>query len=287
MNFNEAINILGVKETASFQEIDSAYKQLAQKYHPDKGGIDADMMLINEARIYLIEHLSAKSLPLAQKQLAIAIQRINDISIGHKICTRKAERIEQNILNLRTDKLRKWKRIAYILTTISAAVLFIDKDFLDLLFGFLPKDEDDIEEIQESISMFYIVLLSTGATLGLVAWYLTHRINKIEEDLAKFHDCLLDKYTYVKLIKIIFGGEVPKQWDLKMMNDVLHKNVSKINTLSSVNADFNFNVFCSILDTIGTERFVQLLLLKGQEYSYLSVLHGDVKNNFTNYYALQ
>ena len=287
MNFHEAINILGVKETASFQEIDIAYKQLAQKYHPDKGGIEADMMLINEARIYLIEHLSAKSLPLAQKQLDVAIQRINDISIGQKICARKAERIERNILNLRTDKLRKWKHTAYILATISAAVLFIDKDFLDLFFGFLPEDEDDIEEIQESISMIYIVLLSTGATLGLAAWYLTHRINKIEDDLAKFHDCLLDKYTYVELIKIIFGDEVPKQWDLNMMNDAFHKNVSRINTLSSVNTDFNFKVFCSILNTIGTERFVQLLLLKGQEYSYLTVLHGDANNDFTNYYALQ
>ncbi len=286
MNFNEAINILGLTENASFQEIDNAYKKLAQKYHPDKGGNNADMMLINEARILLIEHLSAKSLPLVQKQLDIAIQKINDISIGQKICARKAERIERNILNLRTNKLRKWKRISYILATISAAALFIDKDFLDLLFGILPED-DDIDEIQESISMIYIALLSIGAIVGFVAWCLSQKINKIEEDLVKFHDCLLDKYTYVELMKIVFGGELPKQWDLNMMSDALNRNVYKINTLSNVNNDLDLKVFHAILNAIGTEKFTQLLLLKGQEYSFLSVLHGDKNNNYANYYILQ
>lgn len=286
MNFNEAINILGLTENASFQEIDNAYKKLAQKYHPDKGGNNADMMLINEARIFLMEHLSAKNLPLVQKQLDIAIQKINDISIGQKICARKAERIERNILNLSTNKLRQWKRISYILATVSAAALFIDKDFLDLLFGILPED-DDLDEIQESISMIYIALLSIGATVGFVAWCLSQKINRIEEDLVKFHDCLLDKYTYVELMKIVFGGELPRQWDLKMMNDAFNKNVYEISTLSHVNKNLNPKVFHTILNAIGTEKFTQLLLLKGQEYSFLSVLHGDKSNNYANYYTLQ
>lgn len=287
MNFDEAMTILGVSEDATFQEIDNAYKQLAQKSHPDKGGSDTDMKLINEARVYLIENLSAKSLPLVQKQLEIAIQKINDISNNQKICGRKAERIERNILNLRTDKLRKWKRTAFILATISAAVLFFDKDFLDLFFGFLPDDDEDLEEIQESITMIYVALLSIGATVGFAAWCLTHRINKIEDDLEKFHDCLLDKLIYVELFKIIFGGNVPLKWDLTIMNEAFQKNVDKIKTLSEMDNNFDSKVFFSILNVIGSERFAQLLLLKGQEYSFLGVLHGDENNNYANYYFLQ
>lgn len=225
MDFYKAINILGVPENASFEEIDSAYKQLAQKYHPDKGGNEADMTLLNEARIFLIGHLSAKSLPIVQKEFEIAVQKINDISIAQKICARKVEKIERNILNIRTNRLQQWKRMSFILTAISATALFIDKDFLDFLSGILS-EEGDIEkdEIQDSISIIYITLLSIGAVAGFMAWCLSQRINKIEDDLVEFHDSLSDKYTYIELMKAIFGGELPKQWNLKMMNNALNEN---------------------------------------------------------------
>ena len=287
MNFDEAINILGITENASFEEIDTAYKQRAQKYHPDKGGNDADMVLLNEARIYLIEHLSAKSLPLVQKQLEITIQKINDISIGQKISARKAEKIERNILNLKTNKLQKWKQVAYILAAISTAALFVDKDFLDLFSGTLSEEDAEKDEIQDSISMIYILLLSIGAIAGFAAWCLSQKINKIEEDLVEFHESLLDKYTYVELMKTIFGGELPKQWNLKMMNDALNENCSNIKKLINIHKDSNIKIFFSILNAIGTEKVTQLLLLKGQEYSFLSVQHGNENNEYTNYYALQ
>jgi hypothetical protein len=289
MNFDEAINILGITENASFEEIDTAYKQLAQKYHPDKGGNGADMVLLNEARIYLIEHLSAKSLPLAQKQLEIAIQKINDISIGQKISARKAEKIERNILNLKTNKLKKWKRAAYVLAAISAAALFVDKDFLDLFSGTLSEEDaekDEMDEIQNSIGMIYILLLSIGAVAGFAAWCLSQKISKIEDDLVEFHESLLDKYTYVELMKTIFGGEIPKQWNLKMMNDALNENCAHIKKLINIHKGSNIRVFFSILNAIGTEKVTQLLLLKGQEYSFLSVQHGNEDNEYTNYYAL-
>lgn len=42
--------VLGVKPTATRGEIDDAYRRLAMKYHPDRGGSSDDMARINVAR---------------------------------------------------------------------------------------------------------------------------------------------------------------------------------------------------------------------------------------------
>lgn len=289
MDFNEAINILGVTENASYEEIDNAYKLLAQKRHPDKGGNDDDMVQLNEARIFLLEHLSAKSLPLVQKELELAIQKINDISITQKISARKAEKIERNILKIKTNKLQKWKRISFVLTGISAAALFIDKDFLDFLSGTLSEEGDfEKDEVQDSIGMIYIALFSIGAIAGLIAWCLSQKINKVEENLLEFHDDLSNKHTYIELMKIIFGGEIPKLWNLTMMNDAFcNKHYFHANKLSNLDKNYNMKVFLSILDAIGPEKTAQLLILKGQEYSFLNTSNDQEGNEYTNYYALK
>ncbi len=43
-------NVLGVDENATLEEIEYAYRRLAQQMHPDKGGSDASMARINSAR---------------------------------------------------------------------------------------------------------------------------------------------------------------------------------------------------------------------------------------------
>lgn len=57
--------------------------------------------------------------------------------------------------------------------------------------------------------------------------------------------------------------------------------------LSHIHKNYNIKIFLSILNAIGTEKTTQLLLLKGQEYSFLSVLHDHEDNQYANYYALQ
>jgi DnaJ-class molecular chaperone len=50
MTRNEAENILGVSQEASDKQIKSAYRKLAQQYHPDKtGGDDTKFKEVNEA----------------------------------------------------------------------------------------------------------------------------------------------------------------------------------------------------------------------------------------------
>lgn len=50
MTRHQAADILGIKETASKQEVVAAHRRLMQKVHPDRGGSDVLAAQINEAK---------------------------------------------------------------------------------------------------------------------------------------------------------------------------------------------------------------------------------------------
>ncbi|WP_241208589.1 DnaJ domain-containing protein [Rickettsiales endosymbiont of Stachyamoeba lipophora] len=58
MNKDEALKILGITTSnPSRQEINNAYKQMMNKFHPDKGGSDYFAIKINQAKQILLKDL--------------------------------------------------------------------------------------------------------------------------------------------------------------------------------------------------------------------------------------
>jgi hypothetical protein len=57
MNAQLALEILGLSDGASKDEVLKAHRKLMQKMHPDRGGTEYLAKKINAARDYLVEHL--------------------------------------------------------------------------------------------------------------------------------------------------------------------------------------------------------------------------------------
>lgn len=55
----DAIRLLGLNDNFSFNELKTAYRKLASKNHPDHGGSDEKMQLINHSYSILLEEYSA------------------------------------------------------------------------------------------------------------------------------------------------------------------------------------------------------------------------------------
>lgn len=55
----QPFQVLGVGANATRVEVDEAYRRLAAKHHPDKGGTDAEMARINAARDDMLERAQA------------------------------------------------------------------------------------------------------------------------------------------------------------------------------------------------------------------------------------
>jgi len=57
MNRQLALEILGLSERATRDDVHKAHRKLMQKMHPDRGGTEYLAKKINAARDYLEEHL--------------------------------------------------------------------------------------------------------------------------------------------------------------------------------------------------------------------------------------
>ena len=66
---NNPWDILGIEQSASLDDVKLAYKRLAMRYHPDKGGSDTDFARIQSAYETLKDR---KHIPILSKIDCIA-----------------------------------------------------------------------------------------------------------------------------------------------------------------------------------------------------------------------
>ena len=59
MTKNNAYKLLGLTPSCTPEEINKAYKKLAMKHHPDKGGLEANFKLVLEAKEVLLNQQPA------------------------------------------------------------------------------------------------------------------------------------------------------------------------------------------------------------------------------------
>lgn len=139
MDYIEATSVLGLEQHCSIEEVEKSYKALASKYHPDKGGSHGDMVKVNEARNFLVSHLSTSNLPSVFKQLELSVLNMNLANQEHRALERKVEKIENDVKVTATSKLKSMKSAALVLATLSTGAFFLGKQIpKDLMTGFMP-----------------------------------------------------------------------------------------------------------------------------------------------------
>lgn len=94
MNIHDPYKILGISPDSSENEIKKAYKELARKTHPDKGGTEEDFKLINEAYTQImrgddpsISFPELNELFTMFKNIGFNFQNINSVIKGPTIKT--------------------------------------------------------------------------------------------------------------------------------------------------------------------------------------------------------
>lgn len=128
MDYKEAIEILELPmDCSSLEEVEKAFKALAKIHHPDVGGVNEKMTLINEARDTLISYLVECNLP-ALKTYEIMVTKMSDIVNEKRNIERKVEKIERDIYKTSTNKLKMWKQVSLLLTAIATTAFFLGKE---------------------------------------------------------------------------------------------------------------------------------------------------------------
>lgn len=140
MDIQEATLLLDIKGDITSDKIDEAFKKLASKLHPDKGGDTDDMARINKARDVLQEQASLRNLPAVIKQFELSIKEMNAVAREQRVLEKRVEKSEKEILYSATNKLKSYKNIALILAAISTGAIFLGKDLpKELTSSFIPE----------------------------------------------------------------------------------------------------------------------------------------------------
>lgn len=140
MNIEEAVSLLEIDNEVTSEGIDSAYKKLASKYHPDKGGDTDEMARINKARDLLQDNISVNNLPAVIKQFELTVKEMNVVAREQRALEKRVEKSEKEILTSATTRFKSYKNIAIVFTALSAAAFFLGKEIpKEITSSFIPE----------------------------------------------------------------------------------------------------------------------------------------------------
>jgi hypothetical protein len=127
---------------------------------------------------------------------------------------------------------------------------------------------------QNKTFYWYIFTFGLGIYSAFGAWFLNQKIHRIEENLSEINDDLLIKSNYFTILLDLFRGELPLEWSFQQLEDAISENGYKLRKLER------------IVHVIGTKKIAQLLILKGQEGQFISVVDGNKDNNYLEKYSV-
>lgn len=249
MNINEAFEILGLDDEASWEEIDTEYKRLRSSMHSDReGGNDKAMAELNVARDKLKRYVN-------ESHTVVPVSAIKDIvlSTNTEIIERQEAKDYSNerfskVLDITTSRIQERKQFSAVVGGISAAAIFLGKD----VFEKVMSTSTAAEAFANEITLFLILI---GAISGLYWWFLDNRVKKIELNLSELKANLSEHTFFVDLLHQLMEHELEQPWSKHLLKMRLEERSRE-----------NYGLSLSrLVREAGAEEISSLILAKGAE----------------------
>lgn len=322
MNLEEARRLLGVATDASREDIDSQFKSRANSAHPDKGGADDDMAQLLEARDIALCGLTITSALVRVDVLQGALQAISTEGNRRREIESTATALQSNLKAKSTNPLRNYKRLSTFLAALATAAIFFGKDLpLDIIpqTALIPMPtgqgltQDEFEAITTKVNEQNVTITEDNKDLkklllevtfavaifaGVGAWFLTSRIDHVEQDLLELNESLSIKTNLYSILSGILKSKLQDKWTLKNLEEDIQGRFTFGSPMRTLVLKFlRGHMGSYVLPTmdekwrrtvamIGAEKFALLLVLKAQQVGLVEVNETMTDGNFSEYYSL-
>ena len=185
--------ILGIKQTAKREEIKKAYRNLAKKYHPDKGGSKNDFLNINTAWQILSNPKTREEFDSYLNNLRNPSINLQDYKFSEKTYQYKNNSSEKD------SSLKCWikdvflpinKIIGQVINQLSKEIKNLEGDPYDELL--MNPFCNYLEQSQKKLEKVYVIYNSKPipSTANNFALNLYHCFSEVQDSLNE-----LEKYT--------------------------------------------------------------------------------------------
>lgn len=279
-----ALDILGIEGETTPEEIDGRFRTLANEHHPDRGGTDQSMAELNEARAVALRSLISSDVMVPVKALPTAIAQYVAHEKQRHLVDVRVVKAQEEVRLRSTNKLRRYRHISGILAAVSTAVFFFGKEFpFEILAGVVPIEvQGEFSEMAQpyaaelaATKRYWTLMCFNVAIVGaFVAWFLSARIERVENKLRDFEERTGTKTLLYQVLKELLGKKIHLSWTLEEMAD----DISKWGIHSKT--------YGHAARTIGPLRFAQLLIDRAQQTDLVTVTEGFDKDSLVEYYTV-
>jgi hypothetical protein len=133
MEIDEAYKILGLSNGANEEEVNSSYKELIKKHHPDKSGDSEFSYSLNEARDTLVNYLTSKNSKAVALIVTAALSKYREADKREAELRNELNQIINELSKRPKSKIERLRNYLIIATFAAAILTFITSSSNGLL----------------------------------------------------------------------------------------------------------------------------------------------------------
>jgi hypothetical protein len=271
MDTRSAFGLLGLPLTASPEEIEDRFRELARERHPDVGGSGDAMGDLNSARDVALASLTTTTAVVPSsflRDLVVASER-NTVRQEHK---ERAHGLTRRITQVATSRLRSMRNQVAVLAGVSAAGLFLGKEIPAEVFGAISLSP-------RATGLLTLMAIVFGVTGACLSWFMQERIRRIEQDVQDLEHHLGFRSGYVDFLTEVWPFVDHGRWtvvDLERGIDSWSRELIE-----------PYRKWRGVAHAVGPADFARLLIAKGQELGLLERKEDSDGRRLSESYSLQ